>query len=520
MITALDRSNSFKKNVDGANGILYGIMEADAGENTKFTLGGLYQRNRDTIDPSGLLMATDNSDLGLPRQTFLGAKWNKAVFSKVSLFGEVEHYFNDDWKYTGKISYTRSKSDEAFGTLARRNNGDPSMTARIGILSKYFGHTRQIAINNNLNGKFSAFGRKHDIFLRHSYNREKSISRNIDSARDTRAAYNIYTFSGNGDIPYPDWGNKAWDGVSQTLFTTNMLTGGIRFNPLENLHILAGGSYTRFKSHYVENAWRSSNPNRPYTENTLTRQNHFTPYFGITFDITPHRSLYASYTSIFKPSYGRKDREGKQIKPKTGNNLEIGWKGAWRNNKLNASVALFQLDEKNRPYAITKTMNPTIERTYYITAGKVRSHGWEAEISGDITDNWKISAGYTFNTSRYRFSESNSAPAGLNFSTHTPKHMFRLYTSYKLPFADRKWTVGGGLTSQSRTLSSGSIAQGGYTLWNADVSYKPNDHLDMALIVNNLTNKRYYQNKIGRNAVSGNYYGEPRNISFKLNWKF
>ena len=150
----------------------------------------------------------------------------------------------------------------------------------------------------------------------------------------------------------------------------------------------------------------------------------------------------------------------------------------------------------------------------------MRSHGWEAEISGDITDNWKISAGYTFNTSRYRFSESNSAPAGLNFSTHTPKHMFRLYTSYKLPFADRKWTVGGGLTSQSRTLSSGSIAQGGYTLWNADVSYKPNDHLDMALIVNNLTNKRYYQNKIGRNAVSGNYYGEPRNISFKLNWKF
>ena len=108
--------------------------------------------------------------------------------------------------------------------------------------------------------------------------------------------------------------------------------------------------------------------------------------------MTPNQSLYASYTSIFKPSYGKKDKQGNQIKPKTGNNLEIGWKGAWYANRLNASVALFQIDEKNRPLNISKAQaqaeDPSATRGYSIPFGKVRSHGWETEISGKLTDNW------------------------------------------------------------------------------------------------------------------------------------
>ena len=32
-----------------------------------------------------------------------------------------------------------------------------------------------------------------------------------------------------------------------------------------------------------------------------------------------------------------------------GNSYEIGWKGAWNNNKLNTTLALFQTEKHNQP---------------------------------------------------------------------------------------------------------------------------------------------------------------------------
>ena len=72
----------------------------------------------------------------------------------------------------------------------------------------------------------------------------------------------------------------------------------------------------------------------------MRRKNRFVPYFGITYDITPSQSVYASYTSIFKPN-SNKDINERYLKPVVGNNYEIGWKGEWFNRKLNTSVALF-----------------------------------------------------------------------------------------------------------------------------------------------------------------------------------
>ena len=520
-VAVLEKDRSFKDDVDGKKGLIYGILEADAGENTKLTFGALHQRKHETLDSTGLLLARDGSDLFLPRDTFLGASWNKGKFDKTNLFGEVEHYFNDNWKLTSKLAYTHNKSHEEFATLAARQSADSDYTARLGILSKYHGKSNLYDFHNMLNGKFQALGRSHDIFATYTYSKEKGNMRNIDAVRNTALTYDLRNFRPS-DIAYPDWNNKSWDGLSNTLFVTHTVSGGVRFNPLEKLHILAAGSYTHFKSHYVENATRANGS--LYNEDTLTKQKHFTPYFGVTFDLTPNQSLYASYTSIFKPSYGRKDKLGNQIKPRTGNNYEIGWKGAWYNNKLNVSFALFQLDEKNRPINISRAEaqaeDPTATRGYSIASGKVRSHGFESEISGRLTDDWQIFAGYTFNTSKYKKQESSSVPSGLNFSTHTPKHIFRLYTSYKLPVNNGKWKVGGGMSVQSKTASSRGIKQGGYTLFNANVQYEPIKNMTLSLIGDNLTNKRYYQNQINRNALAGNYYGEPRNLTFKLNYKF
>ena len=98
--------------------------------------------------------------------------------------------------------------------------------------------------------------------------------------------------------------------------------------------------------------------------------------------------------------------------------------------------------------------------------------------------------------------------------------MFRLYTSYNLPIDAKKWTIGGGVNFQSRVSSLGNIEQGSYAIWNANIEYAINNNLKLHLIGSNLFDKRYYENNRTRYKGINNFYGEPRNITFKIDWSF
>ena len=55
--------------------------------------------------------------------------------------------------------------------------------------------------------------------------------------------------------------------------------------------------------------------------------NEITPYLGITYDIGANHTLYASYTSIFKPQ-NVKDANDKYLDPIQGKDYEVGIKAS------------------------------------------------------------------------------------------------------------------------------------------------------------------------------------------------
>ncbi|RMT27912.1 TonB-dependent siderophore receptor, partial [Pseudomonas syringae pv. spinaceae] len=61
----------------------------------------------------------------------------------------------------------------------------------------------------------------------------------------------------------------------------------------------------------------------------------------------------ASYTDIFNPQ-NYQDLSGKVLDPVVGKNYEVGIKGEYFNGALNASLAVFQIDQEN-----LKTEAPT-----------------------------------------------------------------------------------------------------------------------------------------------------------------
>ena len=515
-VVALERDKNFKDRVKDGNATLYGVMDASVGDNTKITWGGLYQRKHTKPDDWGVA-------LNLPRDTYLGYNWNKGVYDKANAFAEVEHYFNDNWRYTGKLDYNYNentkKNSGIYNTSTSYAGYTPGSTLTSGWLSRYDNDEKQLTFKNNLNGKFEIAGVPQEIFTEYTYTHTK----NNGSRRqyNPRVSFDPMTFTGNEIAEPADWYatpyQMYWETHSKR--TTHALLLGFRFNMLkEKLHIMAGTRWNHIKSKYITDYFYTDGSIDNDPDSVTDRKTvRFNPYFAVTYDLTPNQSLYASYTSIFKPnSNQRKDKS--YLDPVTGANYEIGWKGEWFDRKLNTSFALFDIEQKNRAVQVWDTAD---QKWYWEPVGKVRSRGIEAEISGNLSEDWKLFAGYTFNRSKYLEAESKgTVPAGTNFSLHTPKHMLRLHTSYNLPFGGKKWTIGGGVTAQSKTASLYGVKRGGHAVFNANIDYQASKNLKLALISTNLFNRYYYENNKVSSKGANNYYGEPRNVMFKVNYKF
>lgn len=500
--------------------LVYGVVDSEIGNNSQLTLGVIYQNTHTTPDIFGVPMGLDGSESGLARDKYLGYNWNREKARKLETFAEFQTFFNDDWKLTNKINYKKEANTEQFGYLANSNTSYKGLvrgnTLPTNNLQRYDNTGEQFTLQNSLTGKYDVLGRKHDLFVTYTYSREESENRWRRVRNST--AYDPFSFTGS-EISQPNWNTGFNDQTfyDRTVYT-NAVSLGTRFNLLDNLHLLAGTRYSHWKRVGNTNydIWNNRIDTDADAHSNLTRV-RFIPYAGLTYDLNGNQSLYTSYTSIFKPTSST-NKEGKVLPPVLGNNLELGWKGEWFAGRLNAAVALFQINHKNREVWVTDSS--VRSGGYSEPLGEVRSRGVDVEVSGNLTDDWQLFAGYTFNRSKFLETESTTKAAGSNYSKHTPVHIFRLYSQYTLPFDSKKWSVGAGVSAQSRTESLYGVKQAGYALWDANINYQVSKNIALSVVGKNLTDKHYYENNRVRTFGINNFYGQERTFVFNFDWKF
>ncbi|MBS5835845.1 MAG: TonB-dependent siderophore receptor [Neisseria sp.] len=524
-VAVLEKNKSWRKNSDGNKGVIYGVIDKQVGENDMLTLSAMYHREKDVPSLFGLPANPDGSDLRLPRDSYLGANWNRADYKKANIFAEWKHYFGDRWNLTTSVDYRRNKSVTEYGYVPQRQNISPAGTLSDGYTGRSDRNNSQWTVQSDLEGKFDWFGREHEFYAGYEYTKEKFDNMWRGTPLED-GNYPVFSWTGD-EIAKPDWNTARNLEIRKTVPDTHTATIATRLNIADKWHILLGTSYSRWRqSQYL--SWMKT-PDSHY------KKGRFIPYAGITYDLTPQQNLYASYTSIFKYSGDYYDINDKLLPPVMGNSYEIGWKGAWNNNKLNSTLALFQTEKHNQPTdtwlgkdPATGNIRPWVrgDRAIY-TPVRMESRGIDAEIAGNITDDWQIFAGYTFNKRRYtstaaaQTAERNGR--GVDFSQHTPRHIFRLNTMYRLPGAARKWTVGGGVNVQSKSspimVDGEKQYLGGYAVWHAAVQYEPSKHAKLSLKVDNLTDKRYYESYAHRATYQGHFYEQPRNVTLNFKWK-
>jgi outer membrane receptor for ferric coprogen and ferric-rhodotorulic acid len=273
-------------------------------------------------------------------------------------------------------------------------------------------------------------------------------------------------------------------------------------------------------------------PNPPSYENDYVGK--ITPFVATEFRINDVYSVYASYADIYRSNQGFVTAGGKLLSPADGIDIEGGVKGVWRDGKLHGALTIYSIVQRGNP---DLDPNAPIDAVSYVccffNSAKSKSRGIDLELSGTVSPGWLIGGGYSYNTTSETDNESD--PNGQFESPQTPRHLLKVWTSARLRGHWQRWTVGATLLAQSSNFApsyscptayagdctsfeSITSVQHPYAVVSPRVGYRIDGHWQLALTVNNIFDKHYYQT-IGT-PQDGSWYGDPRNYLLRLDAQF
>lgn len=491
-----DKKNSFTDYEYSRRHGFYGVVEADLSPSTLLTGSIQHQGNTGRYNTAGIPVASDGSNLGLPRSTYFGTPRTKIPESTTLYTLGLEQKLGSNWSLKAAYSHNSVKAD---GTEWAWFDGTVDAATGNGATLYYdeYYKTRMSvnAFDVSLSGPFHLFGRKHQAAF--GLNGSAYVS-TYSGTYFTAADVNAYSFNPE-NLPAAS-GLPPFNGQDKARQLGAY--GVAKFSLADALNLITG---VRISNYEAQN-------NGSITSKETKK---VSPYAGIIYDINKQYSVYASYSEIFNPQTYRTSN-GSFVKPVTGTNYEIGIKGEILDKRLNVSAALFNLEQKNLAVvdsSVAYNATNVCNGYCYKAADKVTSRGIDIAANGQITSNLNLMAGYTYVHSNYSTKSDN------NYASYLPEHSVRLAANYRL--SDTPYSVGGTARIQSKVNYAGSnftTHQGALAIFGLIAQYRINPHSEVNLAINNLFDKRYYSS-LGQ-GTAYYYYGAPRNASVTLKYRF
>jgi iron complex outermembrane receptor protein len=226
-------------------------------------------------------------------------------------------------------------------------------------------------------------------------------------------------------------------------------------------------------------------------------------------------SAYASYSEGFRPNSGT-DQEGNLFPPQKAEQVEIGLKGRLLSDRVNATIAVFDLEKDN---VLELTVDGTVEIT-----GIVRSRGVELDVVANPIEGWNILASYGHLDNEILGNSANVGNRVRNVAANTAS----LWTSYEFREGRfRGFGAGIGLFHSGDRFgeNDNTWRLGDYSLVDAGLWYyiptgrigeRPSQ-LKIQANVKNLTDERYYSAAGNIRRISPGY---PRTYVVTVAYEF
>lgn len=489
---------------------LYGVLEGDLTDSTLVRVGASYQNNDPTSTVWGVLPGffTDGTrpDWDVSKTTAMD--WNRWESTNTNFFASINHSFSNGWELLAnynKLNYeTEARLLYVYGNVIKETGG--------GLLAQRYrsnGESKQDSFDIQLKGDFSLFNQTHDFVAGALYADQAAetftqvpLGGNSCWGYDCVPVDNFYEW---GDLHEPEWSTASTQ--SQDIETDQRgYYAATRLSATDKLKFILGGRLATWERNGFD--WSGV---VDYGD-----KNEFIPYAGALYDLTDAHRIYASYTEIFKPQNNR-DANGNFIDPLVGESAEIGLKSRFLDDRLQTTVAYFDIQQDNLAQLDTSFVGTPDQMYAYIGAEGAQSKGFEIEVVGQPIDGWNLSAGY----SQFTIEDAQ----GNDLNTDNATKSIKLFTSYEFGGALQNLMLGGGVNWQNETYSEGinpidqadRLTQDAYALVNLMARYTFTDNLSAQFNAANVTDEKYYS-QVG--YFSSYRYGTPRNYTLSLNYKF
>lgn len=496
IVTSYRDSNSFIDGAEEDHGLFYAVTEADLNDDTTLTVGLSHQKDKTNYFWGSSLIGQNGHHLDLPRSYNPGTKWEDKDQETNTIFAELRHRLANDWKLQVNANYAEQN---ALFSGSYQSRWAPARTLTRTVYQDA-SDENQAGLDAFASGPFEAFGRTHELVVGAS-------KRIYDMTTHNYSPYNLFWPIDAGKPDFIHTGNgrevTTQDGVYMTT----------RLNLADPLKLILGG---RLDWYDYDN--RDGDGDYKVTRNV-------TRYAGLIYDLDDHHSVYVSYSDIFTPQ-SAKDTSGTPLKPIVGKNYELGIKGEYFDGALNASMALFRVDQENRAVEVGVQNCP--QSSCSVASGEIRSQGIDVELQGALTENWQVGGGYTYARTHTIKDDANPEKVNRQFDTDIPEHLFKLTTSYHFQGSLEKLRIGGNVSWQSRMYNDIELADGGnyrleqgsYAITDLMAGYQVNQNLDLQLNVNNVFDRKYYSSIATSTEYGGDSYGTPRNMMLTAKYSF
>jgi len=519
-LVAMGHSGEIAGRRDGGEQQRYGFAPSLAlglGTPTRLHLNYLHLSSNDTPDYGLPWFGTRVAPV--PRHNFYGFSSDYLKTDVDLVTAKVDHDFSENLKLHTQVrygNYTRSSR------ITEPQIAAPATTPPAGV-----------TVNRNVftgRGKETFLQGQTDVTAKfYTGSFEHNVVAGLEGGRE-RSAPSIGFAQG---VPGTNLLTPTKDAVfSSTSTPPNFIadaTGdGFAFYAMDTLKIsemfqlIGGVRWDYFRINYGAERYVAATGVPTGSERVIHTDKEFSFRAGAVFKPVENGSIYIGFGTSFNPSaesltFVTSARGGFPIAnafldPEKNKNYEIGTKWDWMGGKLSTTAAVFRIEKEN-----ARVPNPTTPG-FNALGGTQRSQGFEVGITGYLTAQWQIQAGYV-----YIDGEVTKSPAGVAGAPpvgaplpFVPKHSFSFWTAYQITPQIQVGAGGQHVGSRFATNTAPIKWVPDYWTFDAMAKYAWSEHLSFKVNVTNIGDKYYYDAIHPQHVIPG--AGRTAMFAINLNY--
>jgi iron complex outermembrane receptor protein len=236
-----------------------------------------------------------------------------------------------------------------------------------------------------------------------------------------------------------------------------------------------------------------------------TTDKKLSPRVGLVYSPTPGWSVYTGYTESLAEANPGMRPDGGNFEPVVGRQYEVGIKAESADKRLFTTLALYDLTKRN-----ILVPDPD-DGSRSIQVGEARSRGLEWDVGGRVTENWNLTASYSYTDATVTHDPVNQGKRLYG----VPRHSARAFIRYDFQAGGQEGlSLGTGVVALGqREADTQNTAQlPGYGRLDLMAAYKwhaMGTFWTLQFNVENVTDRTYYLPSGSRDEIA---IGKPRTL--------